>query len=43
MSFLPAVKKAIVVRAMAGTVLLHCLISAEIRTVDSQSGLRILL
>ena len=30
-------------RAMARAVLLHCPISAEIRTVDSQSDLRILL
>ena len=30
-------------RAMARTVLLHCPIGAEVRTVDSQSDLRILL
>ena len=30
-------------RAMARTVLLHCPISAEVRTFDSQSDLRILL
>ena len=32
-----------ITHAMTRTVLLHCPISAEIRTVDSQSDLRILL
>ena len=41
--FFPAVKKGHLSAHEQCTVLLHCPISAEIRTVDSQSDLRIFL
>ena len=41
--FFPALKKGHVSAHERCTVLLHCPISAEIRTVDSQSDLRIFL